>query len=93
MVEINQVHYDLEAQASARLAATTDPMEVRGLVALYALADLERIGDHVEGIAKVALILVPSPSMPIPSVIVQIPSIAQLSSWQCESRVAQVVRD
>ncbi len=70
-VEINRWRYDLESQASIRLAATTDPMEVRGLVAgLYVLADLERIADHAEGIAKVALMLGPSPIMAIPSVIV-----------------------
>ena len=69
-VEINRLRYDLESQASLRLAATTDSMEVRALVAgLYVLADLERIGDHAEGIAKVALMLGPSPTMNIPSVI------------------------
>jgi len=43
---------------------------VRRLVAtLYVLADLERIGDHAEGIAKVALMLGESPSFEMPPVI------------------------
>src|SRR5438445_12642045 len=60
-VEINRLRYDLESQASLRLAATTDWMEVRALVAgLYVLADLDRIGEHAEGIGKVAVMGGPS---------------------------------
>jgi phosphate transport system protein len=67
---VNQLRYTLEEKASEALTATADPIEVRRLVAtLYVLADLERIGDHAEGIAKVALMLGPSSSFQIPAVI------------------------
>jgi phosphate transport system protein len=69
-IAVNQLRFTLEEKASEALTATSDPMEVRRLVAtLYVLADLERIGDHAEGIAKVALMLGDSPSIEIPSVI------------------------
>jgi len=59
---VNQLRYRLEEKASEALTATSDAIEVRRLVAtLYVLADLERIGDHAEGIAKVALMLGDSP--------------------------------
>lgn len=67
---VNQLRFTLEEKASEALTATSDPLEVRRLVAtLYVLADLERIGDHAEGIAKVALMLGDSPSIGMPSVI------------------------
>ncbi|HEY8677579.1 MAG TPA: phosphate signaling complex protein PhoU [Candidatus Dormibacteraeota bacterium] len=67
---VNQLRYTLEERASEALTATADPIEVRRLVAtLYVLADLERIGDHAEGIAKVALMLGESPSFEMPPVI------------------------
>ena len=69
-LSVNQLRFSLEEKASEALTATSDPIEVRRLVAtLYVLADLERIGDHAEGIAKVALMLGESPSFEIPSVI------------------------
>jgi len=46
-IAVNQLRFTLEEKASEALTATSDPMEVRRLVAtLYVLADLERIGDH-----------------------------------------------
>ena len=67
---VNQLRFTLEGKATEALTATADPMEVRRLVAtLYVLADLERIGDHAEGIAKVALMLGDSPTIEMPSVI------------------------
>jgi phosphate transport system protein len=67
---VNQLRFKLEERASEALTLTSDPIEVRRLVAtLYVLADLERIGDHAEGIAKVALMLGDSPSIDMPSVI------------------------
>jgi phosphate transport system protein len=67
---VNQLRFTLEEKASEGLTATSDPLEVRRLVAtLYVLADLERIGDHAEGIAKVALMLGDSPTVEMPSVI------------------------
>lgn len=67
---VNKLRFTLEEKASEALTATSDPIEVRRLVAtLYVLADLERIGDHAEGIAKVALMLGDSPAIAVPSVI------------------------
>src|ERR687884_424084 len=69
-LEINRVRYQLEDEATQQLSASSDPARVRSLVAtLYVLADLERIGDHAEGIAKVALMIGPAPRLPIPTVI------------------------
>ncbi|MGH7903056.1 MAG: phosphate signaling complex protein PhoU [Candidatus Dormibacteraceae bacterium] len=71
-LEVNRLRYQLEDQASAALAATEDPGGVRTLVAaLYVLADLERMGDHAEGIAKVALMLGPTPRLAVPAVILE----------------------
>jgi phosphate transport system protein len=69
-LDVNRLRYTLEEKTSDALAATADPIEVRRLVAiLYVLGDLERIGDHAEGIAKVALMLGEAPSLATPSVI------------------------
>ncbi|MGH7776464.1 MAG: phosphate signaling complex protein PhoU [Candidatus Dormibacterales bacterium] len=71
-VEVNRLRYQLEDEISARLAATSEPEGVRRLVAaLYVLADLERMGDHAEGIAKVALMLGPGPQLAVPAVILE----------------------
>jgi len=69
-LEINRLRYAIESDASDRLVSTHDPLEVRSVVAtLYVISDLERIGDHAEGIAKVTLMLGPSPRLGLPSVI------------------------
>jgi phosphate transport system protein len=69
-MEINRVRYQLEDEATAQLSATSEPGRIRLLVAtLYVLSDLERIGDHAEGIAKVALMIGSTPRLPIPTVI------------------------
>jgi phosphate transport system protein len=68
-VEINRLRYQVEEQITARLSGG-DVSDTRWMVAaLYVISELERMGDHAEGIAKVALMLGPSPSLPIPAVI------------------------
>jgi phosphate transport system protein len=69
-LEINRARYGLEDEATAELLVTTEIGPVRSVVAtLYVLSDLERIGDHAEGIAKVALMIGPTAKLPIPTVI------------------------
>ncbi len=68
-VEINRLRYEVEEQITARLSGS-EAGEARWMVAaLYVISELERMGDHSEGIAKVALMLGPNPSLPVPAVI------------------------
>ena len=68
-LEINRRRYQVEEQITARLSGGEDG-DVRWMVAaLYVISDLERMGDHAEGIAKVALMLGPHPSLVVPAVI------------------------
>jgi phosphate transport system protein len=68
-VEINRLRYQVEEQITARLSGS-EVANARWMVtALYVISDLERMGDHAEGIAKVTLMLGPSPSLPVPTVI------------------------
>jgi phosphate transport system protein len=68
-VEVNGARYLIEEQITGRLAGS-DGSEARWMVAaLYVISELERMGDHAEGIAKVALMLGPSPALPVPAVI------------------------
>lgn len=68
-VEINRLRYQVEEQITARLSGS-EVADARWMVtALYVISDLERMGDHAEGIAKVTLMLGPSPSLPVPTVI------------------------
>jgi phosphate transport system protein len=67
--EINLRRYQVEEQITARLSGS-EAGEARWMVAaLYVISDLERMGDHAEGIAKVTLMLGPNPSLVVPSVI------------------------
>ena len=67
--EINRRRYEIEEQITARLSGG-DASDTRWMVAaLYVISDLERMGDHAEGIAKVALMLGPNPSLVVPTVI------------------------
>jgi len=67
--EINRLRYQVEEQITARLSGS-EVADARWMVtALYVISDLERMGDHAEGIAKVTLMLGPSPSLPVPTVI------------------------
>ena len=68
-LEINHLRYKIEEQITARLASG-DVGDTRWMVAaLYVISELERMGDHAEGIAKVTLMLGPNPSLPVPTVI------------------------
>jgi phosphate transport system protein len=67
--EINLRRYQVEEQITARLSGS-EAGEARWMVAaLYVISDLERMGDHAEGIAKVTLMLGPNPPLVVPSVI------------------------
>ena len=68
-VEINRRRYQIEEQITGRLSGS-EASEARWMVAaLYVISDLERMGDHAEGIAKVTLMLGPNPSLALPAVI------------------------
>ena len=69
--EINRLRYQIEEQITARLSGG-DASEVRRMVAaLYVISELERMGDHAEGIAKVTLMLGQNPALPVPAVITE----------------------
>lgn len=68
-VEVNRLRYQVEERITARLSGS-EADEARWMVAaLYVISELERMGDHAEGIAKVTLMLGPNPSLPVPAVI------------------------
>jgi len=74
-MEVNRLRYELEEKITGRLSAAAEE-DIRVLVGtLYVLPELERIGDHAEGIAKVALMLGPRPSLGVPAVIVEMGSL------------------
>ncbi len=64
-VQVNQQRYDIEERC-LELIATQQPLasDLRTIVAvLHIVVDLERMGDHAEGIAKVALMLADEPPL------------------------------
>ncbi len=64
-VEINRKRYDTEEKC-LDLLATQQPLagDLRSIVAvLHVIVDLERMGDHAEGIAKVAIMLADEPPL------------------------------
>ena len=66
--EVNHKRYQVEDLVAAELAQGAGPERLRLLIAvLYVISDLERIGDHAEGIAKVALMLGRPPMRPLPA--------------------------
>ena len=68
-IAINRRRYEIEEEITALLSGN-DVGEVRWMVAaLYVISELERMGDHAEGIAKVTLMLSPKPSLSVPAVI------------------------
>jgi phosphate transport system protein len=71
---INRRRYEIEELVSRELGSgATGGERLRLLVAvLYVISDLERIGDHAEGIAKVALMLGRPPMRPLPLSIVEL---------------------
>jgi len=68
-IAINRRRYEIEEQITAGLSGN-EVGDVRWMVAaLYVISELERMGDHAEGIAKVTLMLGPNPSLSVPAVI------------------------
>lgn len=73
---VNQKRFDIEEKC-VRLLATQQPMagDLRTLVAvLNIIIELERIGDHAEGIAKITLMIGDEPSL---KPLIDIPSMAE----------------
>jgi phosphate transport system protein len=66
--EVNRRRYAVEDLVTAELSQGPGSERLRLLIAvLYVISDLERIGDHAEGIAKVALMLGRPPMRPLPA--------------------------
>ncbi|MGD0832857.1 MAG: phosphate signaling complex protein PhoU [Candidatus Dormibacteria bacterium] len=66
--EVNHRRYAVEDLVTAELSRGPGSERLRLLIAvLYVISDLERIGDHAEGIAKVALMLGRPPMRPLPA--------------------------
>ena len=72
-LEVNRLRYLIEERVTAELAPGLDEERLHLLIAvLYVIADLERIGDHAEGIAKVALMLGRPPMRSLPASVLQL---------------------
>jgi phosphate transport system protein len=72
-LEVNRLRYLIEERVTAELAPGLDDDRLHLLIAvLYVIADLERIGDHAEGIAKVALMLGRPPMRSLPASVLQL---------------------
>ena len=77
-IKINRKRYETEEKC-LELIATQQPLagDLRTIVAvLYIIVDLERMGDHAEGIAKIALILADEPPL---KPYIDIPRMAQVA--------------
>jgi phosphate transport system protein len=64
-LRVNAKRYDIEEKC-LELIATQQPLagDLRTIVSvLYIIVDLERMGDHAEGVAKIALMLVDEPPL------------------------------
>lgn len=75
---INAMRYQVEEQAHA-LLATQQPMarDLRQITASISLAtNLERMGDHAAGIARLAIRIADSPTIPPPNSLLQMAEIA-----------------
>jgi phosphate transport system protein len=78
-IEINKKRYDTEEKC-LELLATQQPMahDLRTIVAvLHIIVDLERMGDHAEGIAKIAIMLADDPPL---KPYIDIPRMAEVAS-------------
>jgi phosphate transport system protein len=78
-IKINRKRYETEEKC-LELIATQQPLagDLRTIVAvLYIIVDLERMGDHAEGIAKIALILADEPPL---KPYIDIPRMAQIAT-------------
>jgi phosphate transport system protein len=77
-LKINRRRYETEEKC-LELMATQQPLasDLRTIVAvLYIIVDLERMGDHAEGIAKIALMLADEPPL---KPYIDIPRMAQVA--------------
>jgi phosphate transport system protein len=77
-LKINRKRYETEEKC-LELVATQQPLasDLRTIVAvLYIIVDLERMGDHAEGIAKIALMLADEPPL---KPYIDIPRMAQIA--------------
>jgi phosphate transport system protein len=77
-LKINRKRYETEEKC-LELMATQQPLasDLRTIVAvLYIIVDLERMGDHAEGIAKIALMLADEPPL---KPYIDIPRMAQVA--------------
>ncbi len=72
--EVNRTRYDIEQAVSRELlAGAGDEARLRLLLTvLHVVGDLERIGDHAEGIAKVALMLGSPSPLAIPATLTKL---------------------
>jgi len=78
-MKINRKRYETEEKC-LELMATQQPLasDLRTIVAvLYIIVDLERMGDHAEGIAKIALMLADEPQL---KPYIDIPRMAQVAT-------------
>lgn len=76
---VNQMRYDIEEEC-LRIMATQQPVarDLRTLVAILNLiVDLERIGDHAEGIGKISLVLADKPLI---KPLIDIPRMADMAT-------------
>jgi phosphate transport system protein len=77
-IDINTKRYDTEERC-LELLATQQPLarDLRAIVAiLHVIVDLERMGDHAEGIAKIAIMLADEPPL---KPYIDIPRMAQIA--------------
>jgi phosphate transport system protein len=78
-LKINRKRYDIEEKC-LELIATQQPLagDLRTIVSvLYIIVDLERMGDHAEGIAKIAVMLADEPPL---KPYIDIPRMAEIST-------------
>jgi phosphate transport system protein len=78
-VRINRKRYEIEDKC-LELIATQQPLagDLRTIMSvLFIIVDLERMGDHAEGIAKIALMLADEPPL---KPYIDIPRMAQIAS-------------
>jgi phosphate transport system protein len=78
-LKVNRKRYDIEEKC-LELMATQQPLasDLRTIVSvLYIIVDLERMGDHAEGIAKIALMLADEPPL---KPYIDIPRMAQIAN-------------
>jgi len=78
-IKVNRKRYEIEEKC-LEIIATQQPMatDLRTIIAvLYIIVDLERMGDHAEGIAKIALMLADEPQL---KPYIDIPRMAQIAT-------------